>query len=182
LDKLLLFADRNPLFASLLIFQVLDICSGLAAAGVQRKLSSPISYAGMIRKFTVIMVIFTAQMMDWTAVKLFFVQTPVAGAVLWYFIIREIVSITENAALCGLPIPPVIKDRLAVLQQMDVGKVIAITGGLLQTAPADPHAVAAQLQPQTPPAPGTTTSSTTVVTASTTNTVTSTPSTTEEGK
>jgi toxin secretion/phage lysis holin len=137
MDKLLLFTERNPLFAALLMFMVLDVASGLAAAAVQRKLSSPISYAGMSRKFLIIIMIFTAQMMDWIAIKLFFVQTPIAGAVLWFFIVREVISITENAALGGLPIPPVIKDRLAVLQQIDVGKVIAVTGGFLQTAPTD---------------------------------------------
>lgn len=174
MDKLLLFAGRNPLFAALLVFQVFDILSGLAAAGVQRKLSSPISYAGMSRKFMIIIMIFTAQMMDWIAIKLFFVQTPIAGAVLWFFLIREIVSITENAALCGLPIPPVIKDRLAVLQQVNIGKVIAITGGLLQTAPADPHTVAATLVNQPP---GTTTNTTVVSTSSTTTTTPEAPGT-----
>lgn len=147
MQALLAFADRNPLFAALLVFQVFDILSGLAAAGVQRKLSSPISYAGMIRKFVVIMVIFTAQMMDWTALKLFIIQTPIAGAVMWYFIVREVVSITENVALAGIPIPDVIKNRLAVLQDMDVSKVIAITGGMLQTGPADAHSMAAVLKP-----------------------------------
>jgi toxin secretion/phage lysis holin len=168
-DKLLIFAEHNPLFAALLIFMVFDVLSGLGAAAVQRKLSSPISYAGMSRKFLIIIMIFTAQMMDWIAVKLFFVQTPIAGAVLWFFIIREIISITENAVLGGLPIPPVIKDRLAVLQQTDIGKVIAITGGLLQTAPADPHVIAATIAKQPP---GTTTNTT--LTASTTTTTTTT--------
>jgi toxin secretion/phage lysis holin len=168
LDKLAIFAGRNPLFAALLMFMIFDVASGLAAAAVQKKLSSPISYAGMSRKFLIIIMIFTAQMMDWIAIKLFFVQTPIAGAVLWFFIVREISSITENAALGGLPIPPVIKDRLVVLQQVDVGKVIAITGGLLQTAPADPHKVAAAMVNQPP---GTTMNTTVVATSSTTTTI-----------
>jgi toxin secretion/phage lysis holin len=175
LDGLTHFIERNPIFAALLFFMVMDIVTGLLAAGVERKLSSPISYSGMLRKFLIISMVVTAQGMDWLALSVYKVQAPIAGFVIIAFLVREILSIIENCARGGLPVPDQIKDRLAVFTQGDLANsVFAITGGVIQTASADPHAIsnvlhnAGPLNATTPPpaAPGTSTS-TTIFTAST---------------
>lgn len=171
METLLNFAEKNILFSALLGFMLLDVLSGLAAATVQKKLSSPISYAGMSRKFMMIIMVFTAHMMDWLAAHTTSYQPPIAGMVMLFFNIREIISITENATLCNLPIPAAIKDRLAVMQNTDPGKLIAIAGGFLQTAPTDQHMVAALQASQSTAAAG----NNTTTTATTTTTIVTSP-------
>lgn len=105
----------------------LDYVTGLitGAMGVSNKtdggrLSSRAAFMGLIRKVMVLLVVLLAVLLDLA------VQTgagvsfsAVTGATCMWFIASEGVSILENAALMGLPIPEVLTRALETMRGGD---------------------------------------------------------------
>lgn len=100
----------------LLGVMTLDYVTGLvgAAAGVSDKtagghLSSRAAFAGLMRKVMVLLVVLLAVLLDFAVRCSAGVEfSAVTGATCLWFIAGEGVSILENAAALGLPIPAVL--------------------------------------------------------------------------
>ncbi|GIV73542.1 MAG: hypothetical protein KatS3mg049_2098 [Caldilinea sp.] len=80
---------------------------GFLAAYVTQRLSSQVSFRGMAKKALVLLLVGAAAAL--TPV----VGAPLADAVAGFYVVHEIVSIIENAAVAGLPVPQVLRDALA---------------------------------------------------------------------
>ena len=103
---------------SLLIFMLLDYVLGLTVASLGRSknseqggLSSSVAWFGLIKKLTYLTLIIIAIELD-----ILLGLTIVRQATIIFFIINELISITENIGLLGVKLPPVILKAIDLLQ------------------------------------------------------------------
>lgn len=97
----------------LLIAIVLDYISGIIKAFVLKNLSSSIGFKGILKKVGVLVVVALAVLIDRVTGESGAIRT----LVIYYFVANEGLSIIENLAQAGLPIPKVIKDALKTLKK-----------------------------------------------------------------
>ena len=97
----------------LLIAIVLDYISGIIKAFVLKNLSSSIGFKGILKKVGVLVIVALAVLIDRVTGESGAIRT----LVIYYFVANEGLSIIENLAQAGLPIPKVIKDALKTLKK-----------------------------------------------------------------
>lgn len=108
-----------PFMLHLLIYlMAADILSGLIAAGVERKVSSQISFVGLARKGMILLLVGIAQLLG-MAVEIPQLAVAAAG----FYCVHEGLSIIENAVRIGVPVPAVIRESLARLSPEKMGPV-----------------------------------------------------------
>ena len=120
------FGGWNSAITTLLIFMAIDYISGLVVAGIFKKstktesgaLNSNIGWKGLAKKGMTLLYVLMAARID-----LIFGSTYIRNAVIIAFITNELISITENAGLMGIHIPPVIVSAIDVLQKRSNKKV-----------------------------------------------------------
>lgn len=95
----------------------LDYLTGLAKAWHQQTIRSRIAKDGLIRKFTLFAVVGACGLIDFVLP----VQTGygICKLATVSFLISEVLSIVENAAAVGVPIPESITKRLSQLKESD---------------------------------------------------------------
>ena len=99
---------------------VTGLCCG--AMGVSPKtetggLSSRAAFKGLLRKCAVLLVVLLAVLLDLAVESNSGIQfTAVTGATCLWFIASEGISVLENAAAMGLPIPSVLRRALDVMR------------------------------------------------------------------
>jgi len=97
----------------LIVFMVLDYGTGLLRAWINKEVSSDVGLMGIARKAVIFIVLIVAVMLD----RLLNTGTWVFRTLVCYFYIaNEGISLLENCAGLGLPIPEKIKDALAQLK------------------------------------------------------------------
>lgn len=97
----------------LIIFMILDYGTGLLRAWINKEVSSDIGLKGIARKAVIFVVLIVAVMLD----RLLNTGTWVFRTLVCYFYIaNEGISLLENCAGLGLPIPEKIKDALVQLK------------------------------------------------------------------
>lgn len=107
-----LFGEINGLFTSLLILTVLDYVSGVIKSIIKKNVSSEIGYKGILKKIGMFVVVALANIVD----KVVFNNSLfLRHGILILFISNEGVSIIENLACIGVPIP---KSIINVLEQV----------------------------------------------------------------
>lgn len=128
---------------ALVIFMAVDYVSGLIVAGVFHNsnksesgaLESRAGWKGIIRKFATVGVVFVAVQLDVLLMTNF-----IRNAVVIAFAANEALSILENAALMGVPIPTVILTSLDVLKkENDKTGTQATAGAAVQSTDSDAH-------------------------------------------
>lgn len=99
----------GPFNETLLILMVIDYITGISAACINpnMKLDSGKCGTGALKKVVILLLISATYRIDLIG------QTMAKDVVLLFFIGREALSILENSANCGLPIPQKLKDTLA---------------------------------------------------------------------
>ena len=104
-----LFGAWSDAYATLLILMVIDYITGISAAYINpnMKLDSGKCRMGALKKVIILLVIATVYRIDLIG------HTMAKDVVLLFFIGTEGLSILENAANCGLPVPEKIKNTLA---------------------------------------------------------------------
>jgi toxin secretion/phage lysis holin len=105
--------QAQPFLVVLLGLQALDIVSGLIAAYVTKQISSTVSSSGMGRKSMVWLLVGVAAIIDQ-----FTGDIPETKLVCMFYSATELLSILENAARAGLPLPPALKDALKKLEPL----------------------------------------------------------------
>ncbi len=85
----------------LLLFLLLDYCSGVAAAIVRCELSSRTGFRGLLKKLLVLLIAAIASRLD----ALLGAGGALRSLVLGFYIANEGISLLENAARCGVPVP-----------------------------------------------------------------------------
>ena len=102
----------DGLMTALLIFMVLDYITGLMCAIADKKLSSAVGFKGVCKKVLILMLVGVAHIVDLHVVG---TGDALRSAVVCFYLSNESVSMLENAAHLGLPIPEKLKSVLAQL-------------------------------------------------------------------
>ena len=102
----------DGLMTALLIFMVLDYITGLMCAIADKKLSSAVGFKGICKKVLILMLVGVAHIVDLHVVG---AGDALRSAVVCFYLSNESVSMLENAAHLGLPIPEKLKSVLAQL-------------------------------------------------------------------
>ena len=87
---------------------VLDYMTGLLSAAHQKRLSSRAGFASIMKKLMYMAIVSLANIMD----SLLYSGSLLRDASIFFFIANEGLSILENAACIGFPLPAALKDRL----------------------------------------------------------------------
>ena len=104
----------DNLFIALLVFAAVDYATGVLAAIIKKKLNSQIGFKGIAKKVFMFLIVGIANIVD---VRLIQSGSGVRTATILFYIANEGVSLLENAARCGLPIPKRLKDILTQLHE-----------------------------------------------------------------
>ena len=102
----------DGLMTVLLIFMVLDYITGLMCAIADKQLSSAVGFKGICKKVLILMLVGVAHIVDLHVVG---TGDALRSAVVCFYLSNESVSMLENAAHLGLPIPEKLKSVLAQL-------------------------------------------------------------------
>ena len=102
----------DGLLIALIVLMSLDYISGVMCAIVDRKLSSAIGFRGICKKVLILMLVGVANIVDLHVVG---TGSALRGAVICFYMSNEALSLFENAAHIGLPIPDKLREALAQL-------------------------------------------------------------------
>ena len=103
------FGGVDLILRVLLFFIVLDYITGLMKAFKNKDLSSSVGWNGLMKKIGTLIAVIVAHQMDKidpTGSQLF------RNAVVTFFIANEGVSLVENLAIIGVPVPSILKRAL----------------------------------------------------------------------
>lgn len=92
----------DGLLYALLAFVVLDYITGIMCAVVDRKLSSAVGFKGICRKVLIFALAGIGHLLDTQVIGS---GSVLRTAVIFFYISNEGLSLVENAAYLGLPIP-----------------------------------------------------------------------------
>lgn len=110
-------AAPDRLLLALIVFMALDYLSGVLCAIAARRLSSAVGFRGICRKALILILVGVASAID----ALLGAGAALRSAVLVFYLSNEALSLTENAAQLGLPIPEKMKRVLAQLHGRAAG-------------------------------------------------------------
>ena len=105
----------NAIIEALIVLMGLDYLTGLCAAylSTEAKLSSRVGLRGIVKKIMILCLVALAHQLDTAAGS----STVARDIAVLFFIGNEGLSILENAAKCGLPVPDRLKQSLAQFTQ-----------------------------------------------------------------
>ena len=118
------FCGLPPVLVVLLVVMSLDFITGLivACTGKSPKteyggLSSSAAFVGLLKKIVILIVVALAHLLDYAVQSTTGIDfAAVSGATCLWFVASEGISIVENAAIMGVPIPEQIKQLLEVMK------------------------------------------------------------------
>jgi len=99
---------------ALLAFVVVDYITGIMCAVVDKKLSSSVGFKGIFRKILIFALVGIGHLMDLYVIGR---GGILRTAVIFFYIANEGLSLIENAAYLGLPIPGKLKEVLEQLHK-----------------------------------------------------------------
>ena len=114
-----LFGGWTGAMTTLVILMFIDYVTGIIVAGVFHNspkcsggaLSSAVGFKGICRKFVILLIVVVACRVD-----LLMETNIIRDATCIGFCVNELVSITENAGLMGIPLPRKLVDAIEVLR------------------------------------------------------------------
>jgi toxin secretion/phage lysis holin len=108
-----LFGGFDVALQCLLIAIIIDYISGLIKAYNTKTLSSSIGFRGILKKVGVLLIVMLAVLVDRVTLN----NGGIRTLVIYYFVANEGLSVLENLAQAGLPIPKKLKDALKVIKK-----------------------------------------------------------------
>ena len=106
----------DGLMIALLVFMVLDYITEVMCAIADKKLSSAVGFKGICKKVLILMLVGLAHIVDLHVIG---TGSALRGAVICFYLSNEGLSLLENAAHLGLPVPDRLKDVLSQLHNRD---------------------------------------------------------------
>ena len=106
----------DGLIIALATFAIIDYLTGVACAIVDKRLSSEAGFKGIAKKVVMFLLVGVAHAIDLWVIKSGAVMRT---AVIFFYLSNEGVSLLENAAHLGLPVPKKLKDILIQLHKKD---------------------------------------------------------------
>ena len=108
-----IYSGDFNLITILCILMVIDIITGLAKAVKNKNLWSRKSLLGFARKILVFLIITVANLLD----LLMNMSGTVVLATVTFYILNEVLSITENSAQIGIPLPEKLMEVIEVMNK-----------------------------------------------------------------
>ena len=102
----------DGLLIALVVFAAVDYITGVMCAISNQKLSSEVGFRGICRKVLIFFLVGVANILD---VEVIGTGSVLRTAIIFFYLSNEGVSLLENAAHLGLPVPQKLKD---VLEQL----------------------------------------------------------------
>ena len=112
----LYIGDLTGMIWALLIFSIMDYITGVTAAIMAHELNSEIGFRGITRKVLLFLIVGIANVMD---VYVIGSGGVCRSMVVLFYLANEGLSILENVAACGVPIPEKLKVILKQLNEED---------------------------------------------------------------
>lgn len=109
----------DGLLIALVMFVVMDYISGVMCAIADKTLSSEVGFKGICRKVLIFVLVGIANILD---VQVMGAPGILRTAVIFFYLSNEGVSLLENAAHLGLPVPDAIKKVQEQLHDRSDGK------------------------------------------------------------
>ena len=109
----------DGMLIALVVLMALDYVTGVICAIADHKLSSSVGFRGIFKKVFVLMLVGVANIVD---VHVVGSGSALRAAVICFYLSNEGVSILENAAHIGLPIPEKLKTVPEQLHKRDFEK------------------------------------------------------------
>ena len=106
----------DGLMIALIVLMTLDYISGVMCAIIDKMLSSAVGFKGFCKKVFILMLVGVAHIIDLHVVG---TGSALRGAVICFYMSNEGLSLLENAAHIGLPIPDKLRDILAQLHDKE---------------------------------------------------------------
>ncbi len=102
----------DGLLYALIAFVVIDYITGVFCAAADHKLSSEVGFKGICKKVLIFILVGVGNIID---VQIIGSGSVVRTAVIFFYLSNEGISLLENSAHLGLPIPQKLKDILEQL-------------------------------------------------------------------
>ncbi|GAA0246251.1 phage holin family protein [Faecalicatena contorta] len=99
---------------ALLAFVIIDYLTGIMVAVLEKKLSSEVGFRGIFKKVLIFCLVAIGHIIDTQVIKS---GSVLRTAVIFFYLSNEGISILENVALIGLPVPQKLKDVLEQLRE-----------------------------------------------------------------
>ena len=106
----------DGLMIALIVMMTLDYISGVMCAIIDKKLSSAVGFKGICKKVFILMLVGVAHIIDLHVVG---TGSALRGAGICFYMSNEGLSLLENAAHIGLPIPDKLRDILSQLHDKE---------------------------------------------------------------
>ena len=107
-----MYGEVTGLFWALIAFMALDYITGVVVAIIEKRLSSEVGFRGLAKKFLILVFVAVGHIADTYILG----GTPAAmSAVMLLYMANEGISIIENAASLGLPVP---KKLTSIMEQI----------------------------------------------------------------
>ena len=102
----------DGLLIALLVFVILDYLTGVMRAIADHELSSAIGFKGICRKVLIFALVGVGHVLDTHVVG---TGSALRSAVICFYLSNEAISLFENAAHLGLPVPDKLREILSQL-------------------------------------------------------------------
>ena len=99
---------------ALIVFVVADYVTGVMCAIIDKKLSSEVGFKGIFKKVLIFILVGIAHILD---VYVIGGGSILRTAVIFFYLSNEGISIIENVAIIGLPVPQKLIDVLEQLRE-----------------------------------------------------------------
>ena len=124
------FTGLPPIIWILVAVESMDYITGLICGfmGVSPKtetggLSSNAAFKGLLKKVLILLVVGLAALVDKAVGQIANIEiVAVTGATCLWFVASEGLSVLENAAAMGVPIPKILLNALEIIRQQGTGK------------------------------------------------------------
>lgn len=101
----------------LFVLIIVDYISGVIASATEGKLSSKVGMIGIAKKVFIFLLVTVAHKIDVALGN----GHMFRDGVIYFYIVNELLSITENGGRMGLPIPPILRKAIEVIQSKGGG-------------------------------------------------------------
>lgn len=108
------FGGFDGFLYALIVFVIMDYFTGVLAAGVRKELSSEVGFKGIAKKVVIFVLVGIANIIDTQIIQN---GSAIRTAVIFFYLSNEGLSILENSAVIGLPIPEKLKEMLKQLAE-----------------------------------------------------------------
>lgn len=103
---------------ALVVFVMMDYFTGVLAAGVKKELSSEVGFRGIAKKVCIFVLVGIANIVDTQVIQN---GSAIRTAVIFFYLSNEGLSVLENSAVIGLPVPEKLKEMLLQLADEEHG-------------------------------------------------------------